>query len=138
MTRVFQSLFLMLASATRQELARQVKYLKAENEVLRSRLPKRVDLEPKERNRLVRLGRKLGSKVVSELVSIVSPPRRFFAGSAKPHEQQDRTRRLSFVGSLGGRGRQKGSDNSSSGKWPRRHHVRAPHSLKMASHARAR
>lgn len=73
MTRVFQSLFLMLASATRQELARHVKYLKAENVLLRSRLPKRIDLEPKERNRLVRLGRKLGSKVIGELVTIVSP-----------------------------------------------------------------
>src|SRR5262245_54746961 len=73
MSSVFQSVFLLLASATRQELARQVKYLKAENEILRSRLPKRVDVTSRERNRLIRLGRNLGSRVIQELVTLVSP-----------------------------------------------------------------
>ncbi len=73
MSRVFQSLILMLASATRQELAREVKYLRAENENLRSRLTGRVLVTPKERNRLVRLGRKLGTAVIQQRVSIVTP-----------------------------------------------------------------
>lgn len=73
MPSLFQSLFVMLATATRQELARQVTYLKAENAVLRARLPKRIEVTQKERNRLVRVGRKLGSAVIRELVTIVTP-----------------------------------------------------------------
>jgi putative transposase len=44
MSRLFHSLFVLLATASQQELARQIRYLKAENEVLRSKLPKRVDV----------------------------------------------------------------------------------------------
>ncbi len=71
--RIFQSLFVLLASATRQELARQVQFLKTENAILRARLPKRIDVTPKERNRLVRAGGRLASKAIRELVSIVAP-----------------------------------------------------------------
>jgi hypothetical protein len=53
MVNVFQSLLLVIAGATEKELARQVKYLKVENEVLRAKLPKRITIAPKER-RLVR------------------------------------------------------------------------------------
>jgi hypothetical protein len=41
--RFFHPLILMLASMGKSELARQVQYLKAENEILRAKLPKRVD-----------------------------------------------------------------------------------------------
>lgn len=58
MTNVFQSLLLVIAGATEKELARQVKYLKVENEILRSKLPKRITITPKERHRLVRFGQK--------------------------------------------------------------------------------
>jgi putative transposase len=34
MTNVFQSLLLLIAGATQNELARQVKYLKVENQIL--------------------------------------------------------------------------------------------------------
>ncbi len=54
MVNVFQSLLLIMAGATEKELARQVKYLKVENEVLRSKLPKRITITPTERQRLVR------------------------------------------------------------------------------------
>ena len=60
-----------LASLTRQELARQVAFLRAENRILRSRLPQRVVATPAERQRLVRLGQALGTKL-KELISIVT------------------------------------------------------------------
>ncbi len=51
---VFQlpSLALPVTTATQKGLARQVKYLKVENEVLRGKLPGRITITPKERQRL--------------------------------------------------------------------------------------
>ena len=40
MPRVFHPLLLIIANATHRELAAQVQYLKVENEILRSKLPK--------------------------------------------------------------------------------------------------
>jgi putative transposase len=59
-----------LAQSTHRELALQVRYLKAENEVLRSRLPKYVYVTPTEKRRLVRFARPLG-RAIRQLVSIV-------------------------------------------------------------------
>ncbi|HTU23752.1 MAG TPA: integrase core domain-containing protein [Pirellulales bacterium] len=72
MQNIYRSLLLLLAGATQKELARHVRYLKAENEVLRGKLPKRVPLTHQERNRLVRFGSKLG-QALDSLVSIVHP-----------------------------------------------------------------
>jgi putative transposase len=79
MARVFQfpminivhPLLTLLASLTRQELAQQVRYLKAENEILRSKLPSRITLDNRERRTLVKHGKKLGGKI-KEVMSIVS------------------------------------------------------------------
>ncbi len=71
--RILHPLFSLLASVTRQEQARQVAYLKAENELLRARLPKQILITPKERQRLLRAGRRLGLKLKG-LISIVSYP----------------------------------------------------------------
>jgi len=65
-------LLALIASATDSELARCVEYLKAENKILRARLPKRLTVTKAERGILLKLGRPLGSKVKA-LVSIVSP-----------------------------------------------------------------
>ena len=73
MKNVFQSLLLVIAGATQKELARQVKYLKVENQILRSRLPKRIMVTAKERVRLVRFAQKLGGKVLRQLATIVAP-----------------------------------------------------------------
>jgi len=70
MTNIYRSLLLVIAGATQKELARQIKYLKVENEILRKR-PARVPVTPQERNRLVKFGRNLAPKVLSQLVSIV-------------------------------------------------------------------
>lgn len=71
MSRILHPLFALLASATRQELARQVAYLKEENRILRSRLPAQISVTAKERQRLLRVGRKLGAQL-KELISIVT------------------------------------------------------------------
>ena len=55
-------------SATRQELARQVNYLKTENQILRSKLPKRVLVTPTERRQLVKAARGLG-QAIKDLVA---------------------------------------------------------------------
>jgi len=71
MRKVLQSFLLFLSAATDKELARMVEFLKEENRILRGRLPRAVAVTPPERNRLVRLGKKLGAKV-RVLISIVS------------------------------------------------------------------
>lgn len=69
---LYRSLLLVIASSTQRELARQVRYLKVENEILRSKLPARITITPKERQRLVKFGAKLG-KALHRLVTIVTP-----------------------------------------------------------------
>ncbi|XZE56515.1 integrase core domain-containing protein [Planctomycetaceae bacterium SH139] len=71
MAAILHPLLTLLASLTRQELAQQVTYLKAENAILRSKLPDRITLNNQERRRLVRHGKKLGPRI-KELISIVS------------------------------------------------------------------
>jgi hypothetical protein len=51
---------------------RQLQFTKAENEQLRSRLPERIVLTPRERRRLIRLGKPLGS-AIKDLITIVTP-----------------------------------------------------------------
>jgi putative transposase len=71
MGRILHPLLALLASVTRQELARQVAYLKEENRILRARLPERLVATEQEKRRLIRCGRKLGVQL-KELISIVS------------------------------------------------------------------
>ncbi len=63
---------LIIARSTQKELARQVSYLKVENQILRSRLPERISLTQREKNRLVRFAKNLGS-ALNELATIVHP-----------------------------------------------------------------
>ena len=69
---IYTSLMLVITGSTSKELARQVGYLKAENQILRSRLPERLILTHRERNRLVRFAKNLGS-ALNELATIVHP-----------------------------------------------------------------
>ena len=71
MSRFFHPLIALLASMTRSELARQIQYLKAENQVLRGKLPRRITVTPREQQRLVKLGRAVGS-ALKHLINIVS------------------------------------------------------------------
>jgi len=52
-------------------LVRQIEYLKVENEILRSKLKKRIKVTPSERKRLVRFGLTLNGDI-RRLISIVS------------------------------------------------------------------
>lgn len=52
--KIFHPLLSLIASATNNELARNVKLLKEENEVLRSRIFWQVRTKPDERSRLVK------------------------------------------------------------------------------------
>jgi putative transposase len=72
MPRLLRALCVFLASATDRELARMVEYPKEVNRILRSKLPERITVTPRERARLVKLGRAVGS-AIRELVTIVSP-----------------------------------------------------------------
>ncbi|MGB4737609.1 MAG: hypothetical protein WBH50_05435, partial [Fuerstiella sp.] len=69
MTRLFHPF---LASSTDRELARYVEYLKAENKILRARIPGQVHTKPAERKQLLKLGKVLG-KAIEELIGIVTP-----------------------------------------------------------------
>ncbi len=73
MTNIYRSLLLVIAGATHKELARQIKYLKVENEILRSRISGPVLVTDKERTRLTKFARNLAAKVLHQLVSIVHP-----------------------------------------------------------------
>lgn len=72
MKNLFQPLLLLIAGATQKELARQVCCLKVENEILRSKLPSKVTVTAKKKNRLAKLSANLGS-AINDLVSIVHP-----------------------------------------------------------------
>jgi hypothetical protein len=90
MKNLYQRLLLLIAGATQLELARHVRYLKIDNEIPRSKLPKRVLVTPKEQNRLVKFGAKLG-KALSELVTIVHPDtlRRWIRDSQQKAKEND-------------------------------------------------
>jgi len=72
MKNLYHRLLLLIAGSTQKQLASQIRYLKIENEILRSKLPSRVYVTDRERNRLVKFGSKLG-KALNELVTIVHP-----------------------------------------------------------------
>ncbi|MFN5801118.1 MAG: hypothetical protein ACK5AN_26650, partial [Planctomyces sp.] len=71
MKTILHPIFALLASVTRQELARQVAYLKEENRILRVRLPERLVATPEEKRRLLKFGRRLGVQL-RNLISIVT------------------------------------------------------------------
>ena len=67
-----QPLLFFLARCTRNKLIQQIEFLKAENEMLRKRVPKqRIWLKPDEHHRLLNLAIAIGPEV-KHLVSIVS------------------------------------------------------------------
>jgi len=71
MTGWFSPFLFYLARCTENELRRQLEFLKAENEMLRQRVPrKRIFLKQEEKQRLLKLGAAIGPGV-SKLISIV-------------------------------------------------------------------
>ncbi len=70
--KIFHPLLALIASATNNELARYVEFLKEENKILRSTVPGLIHTKPEERSRLVKLGKSLG-QAIEELITLVSP-----------------------------------------------------------------
>ena len=93
LSRFSHPLIIMLASLTRNELARNVQYLKAENEILRSKLPKRITVTPRERQRLLKFGKAVGP-AIKHLITIVSHRTflRWLAGERSPRKPSKRGR----------------------------------------------
>lgn len=85
MKNLYHNLLLLIAGSTQKQLAAQIQYLKAENEVLRARLPGQVKTTAQERTRLVKFGEKLGD-AIQEIVTIVKPSTllRWIKESKKP------------------------------------------------------
>ncbi|MFM7168413.1 MAG: hypothetical protein ACKO3T_24470 [Planctomycetaceae bacterium] len=82
MSLILHPLFALLASVSRQELARQVACLKEENRILRARLPERLVATPAEKRRLLKFGRNPGVQL-RDLISIVSYARVRDAGQRR-------------------------------------------------------
>jgi putative transposase len=70
--KFFNRFLLFLARAGDRDLARHVQYLKIENQILRDKLPKRIRVSPKEKQRLVKFGKPLGAAIY-DVITIVSP-----------------------------------------------------------------
>jgi putative transposase len=92
MKAAIQAFLLMLAGSTDKELAKQVKFLKAENRILRAKLPERITITTEERSRLLKYGKALG-KAIKDLITIVTPRtfmRWLSAENSKPKKAKSR------------------------------------------------
>ena len=78
--KIFHPLLALIASASNNELARYVEFLKEENKILRARVPGQIHTKPGERSRLVKLGKALG-QAIEELITLVTDTRCVGAGS---------------------------------------------------------
>ena len=58
MRNIYPSLLLAIAGSNQKELASQVRYLRIENQIVGSKLPKRISVTPQERNRWMRFAKK--------------------------------------------------------------------------------
>src|SRR3954469_15505039 len=82
---LFQPLLMLLARSTDSQLARQVEFLHAENQMLRRRVTKRVRLSGQEKALLVKLGQAIGGRAVKVLLSVVAySTYRHYVGQVDP------------------------------------------------------
>ena len=72
MAKIFHPLLALIASATNNELAKYIEYLKEENKILRARIPGQIHTTKPERERLIKFGKAIG-RAIEELITIVSP-----------------------------------------------------------------
>lgn len=90
---VFDPLLFFLLTGSHRELAQQVQFLQSENQILRSKLPRIVNLTEREKQRLIRFGRVLGG-AVKHLISVVSYRTfcRWLAGEKKGKKPKNKGR----------------------------------------------
>ena len=72
MNKIYHPLLALIASATDNELAKYVEYLKHENKILRDRIPGQIHTTYEERQTLLKYGKAVG-RAIEELISIVLP-----------------------------------------------------------------
>src|SRR4051812_13421717 len=72
MAWLFAPLMMLIAKSSESELAKQVEFLRAENQMLRRRLGKQVRPTSEEWAMLIRLGRAVGNTGVRALITIVT------------------------------------------------------------------
>lgn len=70
MSKLFHPLLVLIATATENELAKSIQYLKEENRILREKAPGRIPLTDQERQRLIKFGLPLGA-AIREVITIV-------------------------------------------------------------------
>ncbi len=68
MTRLIHPLLVLITRATEKELVLYLEFVKAENRILRSKLPKHIEVTPAERPTLVKLGVPLGTAIPTTTV----------------------------------------------------------------------
>ena len=69
--KIFHPLLALIASASNNELAKYVEFLKEENKILRARVPGQIHTKPDERRRLIKLGKALGMfQILRQAMSI--------------------------------------------------------------------
>ena len=85
-----QRLFVYFMAWIDENLMHQIQFLKAENEILRSRLSGQVHTRPEERTQLLKFGQPLGD-TVKDLISIVSYStfQRWARDSERPRESEE-------------------------------------------------
>ena len=67
---LFQEFLGLLGKMTHSNLLRQIEYMKVENEILRSKLPKRITTTPSQKRRLIKYGLPLRGQIKS-IITIV-------------------------------------------------------------------
>jgi putative transposase len=87
----WQRLLFVFTAATHDELVLQLQYSLVERQILRGKLAQRINIEPHEKQRLIRFGKPLGS-ALKELIAIVSY--RTFQRWLQPPSSTSPTRRI--------------------------------------------
>jgi len=72
MRDLIHPLLVLLARAFHAQLERENRFLKLENQILRSKIEGRIIVTPEDRARLVRYGRELGS-AIKDIIDVVRP-----------------------------------------------------------------
>ncbi|MBP7836130.1 MAG: hypothetical protein KA022_01475, partial [Candidatus Omnitrophica bacterium] len=67
---LFQEFLGLLGKMTQGQLIRQIEFMKVENEILRTKLPRRITTSPAEKRRLIKYGLPLRGQI-KQIISIV-------------------------------------------------------------------